>query len=164
MIGRSKVVTSVQIWLAAMWVLLYLVRPWRILEASSVLALLSPPARCPRSSLSPTLILPKSGLPLTKGHCQWILLGSPVRFPGKWKFSFARFLDVSLCKTVIWGNGVSFTSRLCSLWALWYKYENSQRCNVGNPGSRAPHREKAREWRMESIYMFSSTHFIVILI
>ena len=102
MIGRSKVVTSVQIWLAAMWVLLYLVRPWRILEASSVLALLSPPARCPRSSLSPTLILPKSGLPLTKGHCQWILLRSPVCFLGNWNFYSLGF----------------WTSRENNLWEL----------------------------------------------
>jgi hypothetical protein len=44
-------------------------RPWRRLEASSVLALLSPPARCPEDCLSSRAILPVS---------EWYLINAPL--------------------------------------------------------------------------------------
>lgn len=86
MIDRGKAVTLVQFWLVAMLVSLYLVRPWRVLETSSVLALFSPPARCPRNWLSCRLIPPSQGHHWLKDHCHWLLLRSPVCSLENWNF------------------------------------------------------------------------------
>ena len=104
MIGRVKAVTLVHLWLVATLISLYLVRPWRILETSSVLALLSPPAKCLRTSLSSRFFLPKSGRHLSQGHCQWrhlskdhcqCSLRSPSCLLGNWHVFIPKFLNLS---------------------------------------------------------------------
>jgi len=88
----DKAVIIVHFWLVAMLVSLYLVRPGRISETSSALALLSPPAR---TILAMELSSMVEGHYWPKTHSQWLPLRSPVCFPGNWKVVFAKFLNLS---------------------------------------------------------------------
>lgn len=95
------------------------------MSTSSVLALLSPLVRRPRSCLSSRLILPKSGLSLTKGPLSVAPSEEPTCFPEKLTFLFPRFLDLSVaCLVPLWDERgrIRAEHRVAALVGQCYKH------------------------------------------